>query len=114
MKLRVGDNVLVTTGKDKGKKGLVSKVFPAKARVLIEGVNQVVKHKKPVSGKSGERVVLSRPIDVSKVVILNGNNEPDRVGMKVLKDGTKLRIFRKTGEMIENKNTKIVSKEKKK
>lgn len=101
MKLKVGDQVLVTTGKDKGKKGLIKRVYPQTRKIVVEGINQVVKHRKPMMGKSGERIIGEQPIDVSKVTIINRSGEVDRVGFTMMKDGTKVRIFKKTGELID-------------
>ena len=101
MKLRVGDKVLVTTGKDKGKQGLVKVVKPARNSVVVEGVNKTVKHKKPLMGQAGERVVIEKPIAVSKLAILNQAGEADRIGFKLLKDGSKVRVFRKSGGLVD-------------
>jgi len=103
MKIKLGDEVIVTTGKDKGKKGKVLKVLPKKNMVVVEGVNQVVKHIKPYAGRSGERKTIQKPILVSKVAILNDKGQPDRVGYRIEKDGTKVRIFKKTGKIIPEK-----------
>lgn len=101
MKLKVGDQVLVTTGKDKGKKGLIKRVYPRTQKILVEGINQVVKHRKPMMGKSGERTIREKPVDASKVAVINRSGEIDRVGFTIMKDKTKARIFKKTGELIE-------------
>ena len=106
MRIKLGDMVLVTTGKDKGKKGKVLKVLPKKRSVVVEGVNQVVKHIKPYAGRAGEKKLIQKPIAVSKVAILNDKGQPDRVGYRVEKDGTKVRIFKKTGQVIPEKKEK--------
>ena len=103
MRLKVGDLVIVTTGKDKGKKGKILKVLPKKNQVVVEGVNQVVRHVKPFAGRSGEIKTFNKPILVSKVAIVNDKGQPDRVGYKVEKDGTKVRIFKKTQKIISEK-----------
>ncbi len=100
MKIKLGDMVIVTTGKDKGKKGKVLKVLPKQQMVIVEGVNQVTKHIKPMAGRSGEIKVFNKPILVSKVAILNDKGQPDRVGYRVEKDGTKVRIYKKTQKVI--------------
>lgn len=103
MKLRVGDRVLVTMGKDKGKKSEISKVLPKENKVFIKDINLYVKHVKPMGERAGERVRRERPMDVAKVAILNDKDQPDRVGFKIKADGTKERIFKKTGKVIESK-----------
>ncbi len=110
MKLRIGDQVMVAVGKDKGKKGAVKSIDPRNNLVLVEGVNQIVKHRKPMMGRAGERVIKEKALNVSKLVILNRSNEPDRVGFTILKNGEKMRIFRKTGEMIDAAKAKPTKK----
>lgn len=110
MKLRIGDQVVVTTGKDKGKKGLIKKLDLRKKLALVEGVNQIVKHRKPLMGRAGERIIKDKPIDVSKVAILNRAGEPDRVGYTVMKNGEKMRVFRKSGELVDESNSKTTKK----
>ncbi|HOZ03737.1 MAG TPA: 50S ribosomal protein L24 [Candidatus Woesebacteria bacterium] len=110
MKLRIGDQVIVVTGKDKGKKGAVKKIDPKKNLVLVEGVNQIVKHRKPMMGRAGERVIKEKALNASKLMILNRAGEPDRVGYTILKNGDKMRIFRKTGEMIDAAKAKPTKK----
>jgi large subunit ribosomal protein L24 len=107
MKLRVGDQVLVTAGKDKGKKSEITKVFPKEAKVLVKDINIYTKNVKPMGERAGETVKRERPLDVSKVAILNDKGDRDRVGYKVKADGTKDRIYKKTGKVIE---TKVVAK----
>lgn len=100
MKFKVGDNVLVTAGKDKGKKGKIVRVFADANKVTVEGLNVYVKHMKPTNGQAGQRLELPRPLPTAKVAILNGEGKQDRVGYKVAKDGTKERIFIKTGKAV--------------
>lgn len=110
MKLRVNDQVLVTAGKDKGKKGKIIRVVPTRDAVVVEGVNLYVKHMKPMQGQAGQRLVLPRPLPTAKVAILNDKGQADRIGYKVAKDGSKTRIFKKTGAEVpvakEEKKTK--------
>lgn len=108
MKLKVGDQVLVNTGKDRGKKGSIKQIYPKTQKILVEGINQVVKHRKPMMGKSGERIIREKPIDASKVTIINRSGEADRIGYTIMKDGTKTRIFKKTGELIDSVKEKRV------
>lgn len=101
MKFKVGDQVLVTSGKDKSKQGKIIKVFPETDRVLVEGVNMYVKHIRPYAGRSGDRVKKERPLSTAKVAIYNPDTKKaDRVGYSVAKDGSKVRIFKKTGKTI--------------
>ncbi|MFN0038236.1 MAG: 50S ribosomal protein L24 [Burkholderiales bacterium] len=102
-KIRKGDNVVVTTGKDKGKRGTVLRVL-GENRVLVEGANRVKKHQKPnpMKGATGGIVDKEMPIHVSNVAIFNGTTrKPDRVGVKRLEDGRTVRIFRSNGEMLD-------------
>ena len=80
MKFKVGDEVIVTSGKDKGKKGSVIAVFPKTDKVVISGVNVVVKHRKPFAGQPGERFTIEKPLSVAKIAIINDKGNPDRVG----------------------------------
>jgi len=102
-KIRKGDNVIVITGKDKGKRGTVlSRVD--EERVLIEGVNRVKKHTKPnpMKGQQGGIVEKEMPIQVSNVALFNpATQKADRVGIKTLDDGRKVRVFKANGEVLD-------------
>jgi large subunit ribosomal protein L24 len=100
MKLRVGDLVLVTGGKDKGKQAKVTRVLPKVGKVVVEGVNMYVKHVKPMGEREGTRTRKERPLPLANVAIINDKGQVDRVGYQVSKDGTKTRIFKKTGQVI--------------
>lgn len=100
MKLRVGDSVLVTAGKDKGKKGQVIQVMPENDMVIVEGMNLYTRHVKPMGERAGETVRRERALATAKVAIINDKNQPDRIGYIVTKDGKKERIFKKTGSII--------------
>ena len=100
-KIRKGDDVIVLTGKDKGKRGAVLRVLDGK--LIVEGVNVVKKHQKPnpVKGVQGGVVEKTMPIDVSNVALFNpATQKADRVGFKLLEDGRKVRVFKSNGEMI--------------
>ena len=99
-KIRRNDEVIVLTGKDKGKKGKVSKVL-ATGKVIVEGINLVKKHQKPVPamGIQGGIVEKEAAIDASNVAIVNGEGNADRVGFR-FEDGKKVRFFKSTGETI--------------
>ena len=101
-KIRKGDRVVVTTGRDKGKKGEVLKVFPDEGRLLIAGVNIVKKHQKQSQRQQGGIVTKEAPVHVSNVAHLDPKSgEPTRIGWKVLNDGRKVRFAKKSGENID-------------
>ena len=102
-KIRKGDNVIVITGKDKGKRGVVlSRVD--EAHRLVEGINRVKKHTKPnpMKGQQGGIVEKEMPIQISNVALFNpATQKADRVGVKVLDDGRKVRVFKANGEVLD-------------
>jgi large subunit ribosomal protein L24 len=101
-KIRKGDNVVVITGRDKGKRGEVSRVVDAR-HVVVSGVNQVKRHTRPnpMKNQPGGIVTKEVPIDVSNVAIWNPvTQKPDRVGVRVLEDGRKVRFFKSNGELV--------------
>jgi len=107
MKFKVGDKVLVTAGKDKGKTGTILKVDQKSEKVIVEGANKYTKHIKPMMGRSGDKVLVERYLPTAKIAILNDANKPDRIGYKVSADGSKTRVFKKSGSVItENKESK--------
>ena len=102
-KIKKGDNVVVITGKDKGKRGTVLRVIDDN-HVLIEGANRVRKHQKPnpMKGTTGGIVDKEMPINVSNIAIFNPTTrKADRVGVKQLDDGRRVRIYRSNGEMLD-------------
>lgn len=113
MKFKVGDKVLVTSGKDKGQTEAIVKVFPDQNKVIVKGLNMYSKHIKPVGERSGDRVRQERPLPVSKIAILNDRGKVDRIGYQVAKDGTKERIFKKTGQPVPDLDKKKTQKTKK-
>lgn len=101
-KIRKGDDVIVTTGKDKGKRGAVLRVLEGK--VVVEGANKVKKHQKPnpMRGAAGGIVDMEMPIEISNVALFNpATKKADRVGIKQLEDGRKVRFFKSNGEVID-------------
>ncbi len=101
-KIRKGDQVIVLTGRDKGKRGTVTQRVD-EARLLIEGVNVVKKHVKPnpMKGATGGVVDKNLPIQQSNVAIFNpATGKADRVGIKFLADKTKVRVFKSSGDEI--------------
>lgn len=100
MKLHVGDSVLITAGKDRGKKGEVTRVMPKQQTVIVAGMNMYTRHIKPNAGQPGDKVRRERAMPMSKVAIINDKGQRDRVGYTLTKDGKRQRIFRKTGTII--------------
>ena len=102
--IRKNDNVVVTTGKDRGKRGRVVRVVPEKNRVVVEGVNIVKRHTKanPQRNVKGGLVEREAPLHASNVQIVCPEcGKPTRIGRKILGDGRKVRVFRKSGEMVD-------------
>ena len=101
-KIRKGDEVIVTTGKDKGRRGTVLQVFDDK-RILVEGVNIAKKHIKPNPniGEMGGIKDKTMPMDVSNVLVFNPKTKKgERVGFRVEKDGSKVRVFQ-SGDVVD-------------
>ena len=101
-KIRKGDEIVVIAGKDKGKRGAVAVRVDAE-HVVVEGVNRAKKHVKPnpVKGVVGGKVDKDMPLHVSNVSLYNPTTQKaDRVGFKLLEDGTKVRIFKSSNEVI--------------
>ena len=102
-KIKKGDDVIVITGKDKGKRGTVLRVVDAE-HVLVEGANRVKKHQRPIpmKGMTGGIVDKEMPLHVSNVAIFNpATKKADRVGFRMLEDGRKVRFFKSNGEVID-------------
>ena len=101
-KIRKGDDVIVLTGKDKGKRGTVLRRVDAD-HVVVEGVNRAKKHVKPnpIKGVAGGIVDKDMPIHISNVALFNSaTQKADRVGFKALEDGRKVRVFKSNGEPV--------------
>ncbi len=102
LKIKKGDQVVVLTGRDKGSKGEVLKVIPSDRRVIVQGVNLVTKHQKPTQVSPGGIQKKELSIHVSNVALADPKSgEATRVGYKVLKDGKKVRVAKKSGETVE-------------
>ena len=100
MKIVKGDTVIVISGKDRGKEGVVSRVLPASDKVIVDGVNVAKKHQKPrKANEQGGIIDRDMPIHVSNVMLVH-RGKPTRVGFKVNPDGSKVRIAKSTGEEI--------------
>ena len=100
-KLRKGDDVVVLSGRDKGKRGTVLQIIENN-RILVDNVNVIKKHVKPNPnrGETGGIIEREAPIQISNVALFNPNtNKADRVGYKVLEDGRKVRVFKSDGEV---------------
>ena len=101
-KIRKGDTVIVIAGRDKGKRGDVARVVDAE-HVIVSGVNQVKKHQRPnpMKGEQGGIVNLDAPIHVSNVALWNpASQKADRVGIRTLEDGRKVRFFKSNGDLV--------------
>jgi large subunit ribosomal protein L24 len=101
-KIRKGDRVVVLTGKDKGRQGSVSKVFPKESRVLVDGLNMVQRHTRPSQGDpQGGIKNKEAPLHVSNVAVVDSKGKATRVGFRM--DGDKkVRFAKTTGEVIAN------------
>jgi large subunit ribosomal protein L24 len=102
-RIRKGDDVIVTTGKDKGKRGTVLRIVDAR-HLVVEGVNRVKKHQRPnpTKNQTGGIVDKDMPIDISNVALFNPQTKKaDRVGFKMMQDGRKVRVFKSNGEMVD-------------
>jgi large subunit ribosomal protein L24 len=101
-KFRKGDQVIVTTGRDKGKRGTIVERVDEQ-RVVVEGINVAKKHVKPnpLKGTTGGVVEKTMPIQQSNIAIFNpASGKGDRVGIKILADGKKVRVFKSSGEEV--------------
>lgn len=104
-KVKKGDSVIVTTGKDKGRRGEVKQLYP-NGYALVEGINIIKKHVKPIPQKEiqGGIVEKEKPIHISNIAIVNSvTGKADRIGFKLLEDGTKVRIYKSNNENIDVK-----------
>ena len=102
LRLKKGDKVIVTTGKDKGKTGEITTVFPKENKVIVGGVNMVKRHTKPSQESAGGIISKEMPIHVSNVALVDPKTgKATRVGYKVEKDGHKVRVAKKSGEVVD-------------
>ena len=101
-KLNKGDEVVVISGKDKGRRSTMTE-FTSNGKVLVQGVNTAKKHQKgnPNAGVTGGIIEKDMPLDISNVMLVNpATGKGDRVGIKVLEDGKKVRFFKSNGETV--------------
>ncbi len=102
-KLKTGDEVLVITGKDKGKSGKILKVFPKEERAIVEGINKIKKHLKPTPrNPQGGIIEIFGKIHISNLMLICPKcKRPTRVGIKILEDKRKIRYCKKCGDFVD-------------
>ena len=103
-RIKKGDDVIIIAGKDKGRRGTVLNIDDEVDRVLVEGINVVRKHQKPNpnAGVQGGIVEQERPVHVSNVMLFNpATGKGDRIGIKTLEDGRKVRFFKSNNEVVD-------------
>ena len=101
-KIKKGDRVIVTTGRDKGKRGEVRQVMPEDGRAIVAGVNLVRRHTRQTAQTEGGIISKESTIHLSNLAILDPKTgKPTRVGFKVLDDGRKVRVARRSGDLID-------------
>ncbi len=102
LKIKKGDKVTVTTGKDKGKQGEVVRMIPTENRAVVRGVNLAKRHTKQTAAQEGGIVTKEMPIHVSNLALRDPKDgKPTRVGYKILADGKKVRVAKRSGEVID-------------
>ena len=97
-KIRKGDKVVVLTGRDKGRSGEVIEVRPTESRALVRGVNMVKRHQKQTAQREGGIISKEAPIHLSNIAIADPKSgKPTRVGFKIMNDGRKVRVAKRSG-----------------
>jgi large subunit ribosomal protein L24 len=100
-KIKKGDKVVVLAGKDKGRDGEVIRVMPAENRAVVRGINMASRHTKPAAGKDGGIVRIEQAIHLSNLAVKDPKDgKATRVGFKILADGKKVRVAKRSGETI--------------
>jgi large subunit ribosomal protein L24 len=100
-KIRKGDTVVVLVGKDKGRSGEVLRVLPKDDKALVRGVNMIVRHQKQTQAQEGGLIRKEAPIHLSNIALTDPKDgKPTRVGFQVQKDGKKVRVAKRSGEVI--------------
>lgn len=102
-KIKTGDQVIINTGKDKGKTGTITSILDS-GHVIVEGLNLAKKHAKPnpMKGVTGGIISKEMPLDISNIALFNSATQKgDRVGFKTLDDGRKIRVFKSNGEAVD-------------
>ena len=101
-KIKKGDKVVILTGRDKGKTGEVFQFMPKETRALVRGVNLVKRHQKQTSSQEAGIVSKEAPVHLSNIALLDPKDgKPTRVGFKVLDDGRKVRVAKRSGDLID-------------
>ncbi len=101
-KIKKGDRVIVTTGRDKGKKGEVRQVMPTEGRAIVAGVNLVRRHTRQTAQTEGGILTKEAPIHLSNLALADPKSgKPTRVGFKILDDGRKVRVAKRSGDLID-------------
>lgn len=100
-KIRKGDSVVVLTGKDKGRTGEVIQVMPKENRALVQGINMVKRHQRQTQTQQAGIVNKEASIHLSNLAIADTDGKPTRVGIKINKDGTKVRVAKRSGDVID-------------
>ena len=101
-KIKKGDKVVVIAGRDKGRTGQVTAVMPAERRAIVAGVNVVKRNTRPTAKSEGGVISKESPIDLSNLAIADPKTgKPTRVGFKVLDDGRKVRVAKRSGDLID-------------
>ncbi|KHJ55096.1 MULTISPECIES: 50S ribosomal protein L24 [Aureimonas] len=100
-KIRKGDKVVVLTGKDKGRSGEVVQVMPKEDRAVVRGVNMVKRHQRQSASQEAGIISKEAPIHLSNLALQDKDGKPTRVGFKVLEDGRKVRVAKRSGEQID-------------
>jgi len=101
-KIRKGDSVVAISGRERGREGTVLRVLTRENRVLVQGLNMVKRHQRPSAQHPGGIVEKEAPIHVSNVALIDPQSrKPTRIGFKVLGDGRKVRVARRSGEVID-------------
>jgi large subunit ribosomal protein L24 len=100
-KIRKGDRVVVLAGKDKGRTGEVIKVLPKDEQALVRGINVVKRHQKQTQTQEAGIISKEAPLHLSNIAIADKDGKPTRVGFKVLEDGKKVRVAKRSGDLID-------------
>lgn len=101
-KLRKGDNVVVLTGKDKGRTGEIIQMMPKEGKALVQGINMIKRHQRQTASQEAGIINREAAVQVSNLALADPKDgKPTRVGMKILDDGRKVRIAKRSGEEID-------------
>jgi large subunit ribosomal protein L24 len=98
-KLRKGDKVVMLSGKDKGKEGVIASVDPKAGKAIVDGLNMAIRHTRQSQNEQGGRLPKALPVDLSNLALLDSNGKATRVGFKI-EDGKKVRVAKTTGEAV--------------